>query len=357
MDRERLENLKDLARYCVNRKVPTDFEYSLQEAENALAKEMTKLGGSINNFMRNEHDIYDIIITAADEVVPKNVMAEFGAFAEVKMVPQGDTILFKKKGLGKNRAKQFITEVGLSGVYETFRLDQSTYSIKMKAIGGGVSIDFERFLNGADSIVELMDVLISGLTEAVYGEIQKALVAAVNAPGRPTANKVISNTFEADKMLKLINTTKAYHRDVVIFAAPEFITEMGPDAIVPFPAGSNVGHAIYHPDDIDAIHYTGKINLFRGTPVVEMPQSFVDEQNDRTYINPQFGYILPAGDEKVVKVGMEGQTQMWRRDNKDQSWEVMVYKKAGVAIMSHHDWAIYQNTGIENTSVEFPYGV
>ena len=71
-------------------------------------------------------------------------------------------------------------------------------------------------------------------------------------------------------------------------------------------------------------------------------------------MNPQFAYILPSGKEKVVKVVLEGETQMYDFVNRDQSVEVHAYKKMGAAIMHHHNWAVYQNTAIADTS-EFPY--
>ena len=182
--------------------------------------------------------------------------------------------------------------------------------------------------------------------------LAKCLIAAINAAGRPDANKVIASNFDGDAMFKLMTTVKAYGGSVVIFAPPEFIGEMGPDAIVP--VGTNY-QGVYHPQDIDAIHNTGYVNIFRGAPIVEIPQSFVDESNTTTWINPQYAYVLPAGKEKVVKVVLEGATQMYDFTNRDQSIEINVYKKMGAAILTHHNWGVYQNTSIPNT-MDSPYG-
>ena len=95
--------------------------------------------------MRNRYDIYDIIIENADEIVPVKVMDAMGQFAEVIQLKNGEK-LFKRGGLGRNRAKKFLTQVGLNGLYETFRLDQETFTIGMKAIGGAVIIDFQRMM-------------------------------------------------------------------------------------------------------------------------------------------------------------------------------------------------------------------
>ena len=343
-----IKELKELALHSVRGTAPETYE--LGTVDEALRGEIAKMCDSVNNFMRNRYDIYDIIITVADEVVPAKTYDVLGQFAEIKSVPQGQKALFRVNGLGKNRAKKFLTQVGLSGLYETFRLDSSTFELGGKAIGGAASIDFERFLDGADNMADLMDIITEGLTDAVFGEVQKALVAAFNV--MPDTNKSTNSTFIPKEMLRIVNVVKAYGGNAVIFATPEFIGEMGPDAIVPAVGGAQ---GVYHQDDIDAIHKTGRIKIFRGTPIVEIPQSFVDENNVQTWINPQNAYILPTGKEKVVKIVFEGNTQVWDLKNPDNSMEIHTYKKIGTAIMTYHNWGIYQNTGIANNSYD-PYG-
>lgn len=345
-----LQEIKELALYAAKGTAPAN--YQVENVNEALRDAFKDLAGSVNQFMKNRYDIYEIMIETADEIVPNKVIDAVGRFAEVQVVGQGQKALFKRS-LGRNRAKKFLTQVGLSGVYETFRLDKTTFEVPAMAIGGAVTIDFERFLDGAEDMAELMDIITEGLTDSVFIEVQKALKAAINATGRPDANKVSENTFDAKSMIKLINVVKAYGSNAVIFAPPEFVAAMGPDAIAP--VGTNY-QGIYHPQDIDAIHNTGYINLFRGTPIVQIPQSFIDETNTKTWIDPQLAYVLPTDGEKVVKVVLEGQTQVHDFTNRDNSMEIHVYKKMGAAILTHHNWGIYQNTGITDTS-ESPYGI
>ena len=347
-----IKELKELALHAARGTAPAN--YTSENVDEALRGELKAMCSSINNFMRNRYDIYDIIISTADEVVPNKVISIMGSFAEIRQVSQGQKAVFKRGNVGRGRAKKFLTQVGLSGAYETFRLDNETFELGGYAVGGAATIDFERFLDGAENMADLMEVLTEGLTDAVFGEVQKCLIAAKDAVGRPNANKVISDKFESDKMFKLVSTVKAYGGAAVIFAAPEFIGEMGPDAIVPVAVAGQ--QAVYHPEDIDAIHRTGYVTIFRGTPIVQIPQSFIDENNDKTWINPQFAYVLPAGKEKIVKVVLEGETQIYDWTNKDNSMEINVYKKMGAAILTHHNWGIYQNTTIPDTS-DSPYGI
>ena len=337
------ENLKELALHCAKGTAPANF--TNETVQEAFQGELAKYCSSLAQFMKNRWDLYEIIIETVDTIVPAKVIDALAPFAEVKSVPQGQAAMFQRK-IGKARARKFLTQVGLSGVYETFRLDKERYSVTPISVGGAVSIDFERLLDGADILSDLMEVITEGMVDSVYGQIQRALrsVADVAGPG-PAQNRVINAGFDGSKMLKLINIAKAYGGgQAVIFAPPEFVGEMGPDAIVPVSVGT--GQGVYHPQDIDAIHNTGYINTFRGNPIVQIPQSFTDESNTKTWIDPSIAYIFPAGKEKVVKVVFEGNTQMYDWTNKDQSMEINTYRKLGVAIEAYHYWCVYKNTDI-----------
>lgn len=342
------QEFRDLARHAAHGTAPENFD--LGNVNDAFREELQKYCSSIPMFMKNRYDLYQIIIENADEIVPAKVIDALGMFAEVRQVGQNEKAVFKtSKAASKMRAKKFLTQVGLSGVYESFRLDSDQFEVKAHAIGGAVTVDFERVLDGAESMAEVMEIITEGLTDSAYVEVQKALRAAVDNPLAPAANRVISSTFEADKMFSLCNTVRNYARGggVVIFAPPEFVGAMGPDAIVPVTSAGAQG--IYHPQDIDAIHNQGYINLFRGNPIVQIPQSFIDTNNELTWIDPQLAYVLPTGGERVVKIVLEGNTQMYDWENTDQSLEMHVYKKMGAAIMTYYNFGIYQNTSIPQT--------
>lgn len=345
-----IKELKDLALHAAKGTAPANF--TQENVEDAFRGEMGKLASSLNEFNRNKYDIFEIIMSAADEIVPNRVISGMAPFAEVQPVAFKQKAVFRRR-VGKNRAKLFLTRAAAAGVYETFRLDHTDFTVETYAVGGATTIDFQRFLDGAETMSELMDIVTDGMVDVIYGEVQRALKDAINAAGRPTANKYIGSSFDGTEMMKLISVVKAYGSSAVIFAPPEFVAAMGPDAIVP--VGTNY-QGVYHPQDIDAIHNTGYVNLFRGTPIVQIPQSFIDESNTKTWIDPQFAYILPAGKEKVVKVVLEGGQQMYDFQNRDASMELHTYRLMGVAILAHHNWAIYQNTGITET-VDSPYDI
>lgn len=331
---------------------PDPTKFGKEDVKAALNKEILSLAGDYNLYRRNRYDLFEIMQESYDEILPAYVQDFMGAFSEIKIVDNGQKASFVRKR-GRQRAKQFITQVGLSGVYESFRLDKDTFEVGGSAIGGAAYIDFERYMTGDEDITESTDILLEGIQEAIMGEVQKALIASVNAENRPTKNVYVGAGFDADAMADLCAIARAYGGGATIFATPEFIAAMGPDAIgLPIFNGTP-GYAgatpKYSPKDIEDIANTGYITSFRGNPIVQIPQSYTDETNEVTQINPSLAYIFPTGGEKVVKIVLEGPTQVDDFKGRDRSIEIEAYKRVGVAILTNHNWCVYENTELANT--------
>lgn len=348
--------IKDLivCSYC--NKTPDVTKYSVADVKYALSEEIHKIASDYNSYRKNKIDLFEIMEQAYTEILPKAVEDFMGTFAEIKTVPLKQKASFKVKR-GRERAKQFVTAVALSGVYESFRLDSDTFELGGQAIGGSAHIDFERYICGDEDISESTQLLLDGITLAIYGQIQKALLAAVNAEDRPAKNKYIGAGFDSNAMAQLCTVASAYGTSVTIYATPEFVGEMGPDAIGMPVYGSTTGAAVgagyngyatpvYNPRNIEEIAQYGRIKTFRGNPIVEIPQSYIDENNEVTVANPAAAYIFPNGGNKPVKVVFEGGTQVDDWQNRDRSFEIEAYTRVGVAILTNHDWCVYINTDL-----------
>ena len=355
-----IKAIKDLVVHSFYGTSPDPTKFSNKDVKATLSEEIHKLANDYNSYRRNKLDLFEIMQEAYTEILPKQVEQFIGSFAEVKTVPLNQKAVFVIN-TGRRRAKQFITAVALSGVYESFRLDKNTFELGGRAIGGAAYIDFERYLCGDEDIAESTNLLLEGLQEAVYGEIQRALLAAVNADNRPAKNRYIGAGFDADAMASLCAVASAYSASgsVVIYATPEFVAEMGPDAIgmpvyAPYAltanptAGSAPGYAtpVYNPRNIEEIATYGRIRTFRGNPIVEIPQSYTDETNEVTIANPSTAYIFPVGDTKPVKVVFEGNTQLDDWQHRDRSFEIEVYQRVGVAILTNYNWCVYVNMNL-----------
>lgn len=352
-----MKNLKALAIHSAKGTTPTNF--SSENVNDAFRGELSKLCGDYYEFMSNRYALYKLMTEVIDEIVPQKTIAELGMFAEIRTVGNGERAVFKRR-IGKNRAKKFLTQVGINGLYESFRLDSEEFTVNAHAIGGAATIDFQRMIDGAETLSEYMDIVNEGLLEAVYYEVQRALIASFNA-GQGTGSIKVgraktcveANSFDAQSMTGIINVVKSYGNGAVIFATPEFVGEME-NAVAIVPGTSNYA-GIYHPQDMDDIRNTGFIKMFRGTPVVQLRQSYTDDTHEKTWLNPQYAFVLPTNGEKIVKIVFEGPTYVRDWNNPDGSMEIHVEKKLGVSILADHNWGIYRNIGITSNQ-ENPYG-
>ena len=165
-----IKAIKDLVVCSFYGRTPDPTKYSVDDVKASVREELHAIASNYYEFQKNKYDIFQITQEAWTEVLPKQVEQFMGTFAEVKTVGLNEKAQFVLN-TGRRRAKQFITEVGLSGVYESFRLDKNTFEVGGRAIGGAAYIDFERYLCGDEDISESLEILLEGLQEAIYGEV------------------------------------------------------------------------------------------------------------------------------------------------------------------------------------------
>lgn len=342
-----MNNLNVLMNGVFGRKVPAEFAAADYDYEAALRDELVKLlcddkgNFSRAKYRRNKIELFELLEQNLEEVLPQSIANALDMFCEVIRVPQGSRLEFRVVR-GKQRGRQFVTRATGSGNYETFRLDRDRFDVYPQAIGGAGYVDFERYLDGVDNMADIYEVIQQGIVDRIFEMVQEVLLNSWNLAGRPAKNKVIASSFDPAAMVKLVNVIRAYG-DPVIYCSPEFAAEMV-NAIV-----YNNTTKISDQDMID-VRERGYIGKFRGTPVVVMPQSFTDETNEKLAMNPSFAYVIPAGKEKLIKLGFEGSPYFreWDDHEGDNSIDLQGYVKVGVGMVGTPNyWGIYYNAGIE----------
>lgn len=341
------ENIKTLMDGALGKKVPANFALEDYDYNAALLDEMKKLAGDNKAWRRNKEDVFDLLAEELDEEFPQYVNDRLGNFVETRQFANGDRMEFRVR-LGVRRGRQFVTRATESGVYETFRLDHDHFDVYPVAIGGGAYIDFERYLEGLEDLAVLYQIILDGMLDEVWKMIQDCLLKSWNKAGRPAANKVSVTAFDAAEMVKLCNVVRAYG-DPVIYCTPEFAAEMV-NAIVydVAPAGTPGTWSHVSEQDLTEIRDRGYIGRFRGTPIVVIPQSYLDDQNTKLAMNPSFAYVIPAGKEKLVKLGYEGESYFYETTGHENTKKINGYKKVGVGMIGTPNfWGIYYNAGID----------
>lgn len=331
-------NLLQLMKNVANATPSTNFSYnnenlSYSAMNETLRSELNALVGTEELYEQNKRLVFSLMEQTMDDIVPNRLINAYGQFAEIQTFAQGDRPVFKRR-TGKTRAKQFITRVGLAGVYETFKLGSESFEVGTSAIGGAAQIGFEEFLDGRVNFAELTQIIMDGMNELIYREIAQALMGAIDQ--LPDANRVSAAGFDETGLDRLVTTASAYGTPT-IYCTREFAVKI-------VPAEGWIS------DEIRNERWnTGYLANYKGVRVVILPQTLEDETNSRKVIDPGYAWVIPSGaGERPVKVAFEGTTHVRERnDNDDWSRDIQVYRKVGVGVMMTNNIFSYVDTQLQ----------
>lgn len=333
-----LDKLIELGIAAATGNIPT--EYSATDVNETLREEL-KAFNNYSYYRANKNVLFQLIEEIANVVVPKKVMAEFGSFAEVQRVNNGEKIVFKQR-TGVARGKRFVTVAGEYGTYRTFNVDTRDITMSPRVYAGAAILELGDFLCGRVDMAELMDIILEGLSDSIYKEVQGALKAALNAADRPAANKATVAGFDTAEFDKIINTVAAYGDSVSIYCTRAFAS-----TLYNLPGWVGDANPITTLRDYDDIREQGFVGRYKGCNVVLLAQSFVDETNTEKIVDDQYAYIMPAGKEKPVKIGIEGGTLIDEQRLQDGSIEVQAQHMFDIAVVHNNYWGIYRNTNLD----------
>lgn len=309
-------------------------KFSYADLNDTLRNELREIAGTYALYRENKNTIFALMEETIDDVLPKKVLEQYGQFAEIKTFSQGDKPVFTQRitVASKRRAKQFITKVGLAGIYEVFKLDGKSYEVPTSAFGGAAQIGFEEFLDKRIDFADVLDIIMEGLDESLYLEIERALKGAVT--NLQANNNTTQDSFVEAEMDKLLAVADSYGQ-ATIYCTYEFAATM-------VPAEGWISDAMK-----DQKWNNGYLASYKGHRVIVLPQSYEDETNSKKVIDPSYAWIIPTGgNDKPVKVALEGQTIVREIENADMSREIQVYKKMGVAAIITNNICVYRNTSL-----------
>ena len=282
-----------------------DEKFSYSDLNETLRSELRELAGTYALYRENKYVIFNLIEETINDILPVKVLEQYGQFAEIKTFAQGDKPYFKQKvsQAARRRAKQFITKVGLAGVYEVFKLDGKGYEVPTEAFGGAAQVSIEEFLDGRVDFADILDIVMEGLDESIYLEIEKALIGA--ADSLSTANKTTQTQFVESEMDKLISIADSYGKST-IYCTYEFAATMVPETG-------------WISDEMRNQRWSnGYLANYKNHNVIVLNQSYTDETNTKKVIDPSYAWIIPTGNsEKPVKIAFEGSTLVDERSNAD----------------------------------------
>lgn len=344
------KNLLALAKAAVkadkNAPIAYSYEgenYNYEQVQATLAKELNELGGSLADYRVNKNTIFALIEETIQEVLPKKVEGIYNMLATVKQFGNNDEAKFTvKSSASRNRAKTFITRVGVEGRYEVFKLGGAqTLEIQSTAFGGAAQIGLEEFLDGRVDFNELIAIVMEGLEDRIQEEVARGLEAGVNQLPQTNFHSTAGfNAAEFDRLLKIADSYSAGGKATI------FCDSLFAGTLIP------AGDVHLVPESVkNELWDRGYLSMYKGHPVVILPNSISTdaELNTKLALDPSKAYILPNTGMKPIFIAFKGDTCVDEFKNRDWSREVQIYKKVGVGVAFTSDICVYENTELSDT--------
>ena len=314
--------------------------FSYNDVQETLRAQFSELAPDFRGYRENKNTIFRIIEETLSEVVPARLKENYMQFAEVKHFAQGDKPIFRRKVLNnRNRGKQFITRVGLAGIYEVFRLGsaQESFEVPTSAIGGAAQIGFEEYLDGRVDWVELLDIIYEGIDDLVYEEVGQAIAEGFYQ--LPAENKVVAAGFNEVAFDALVNRAKMYDSNVTIYCTNEFAVKMIPKEAWRYTEAMK-----------EELYRNGRLLGYKNEKIVVLPNSYKNAFGQEKILDPSLCWVVPsAADQKPVKIAIEGDLYTNEFENYDWSRDIHVYEKIGVTCMMDNAVHVYKDTSLSKT--------
>ena len=299
-------------------------------AINAILEHYNLQDASARDIRAHKAEIFAMMEEVIEEILPAAITDIVGGFVETKTFARDAEVVFEIKGLGKKRARLGIVEGARGGVYKARRLDNKSFQVGVKTFTVSTYVTLEDILLGTYSLAELMANIRDGFVELVYVEAVKALrTAKSKAPG---ANVAEGNGFNHEGAVdNLIAIAKQYGDPIIMgFRA----------AISKIDNGTNWGVA-----DAEDIRSRGFVTIYKGVPVVELPNYLADENNSEWVFKAGDLFVLPTA-AKPVKVAMKGDLTIVETAHPSGSVEQNAHRMMGVGIMLANNVCVYTDTTI-----------
>lgn len=289
---------------------------------------------------RHENEIFDLIETKVDEILPAKLQDVFGRFAEIKTFPRNAKVEFYIEKLGRSRAKLVISKGAREGTYRAARLDNRVFALDSRHYTAGVYISCEELLAGTRTLSEMYNDIVEGFSEEIMREIYNELTSGATLSGYNridggnSSNVSVTKAALGDAIDKVMPYVSAY-------GVPTIFGSLEALSAISNPLAATVPNS---QDSMD-MRESGFVQVYKGHRLVVLPNYLIDLKNDTWFYDPSWVFVIP-GDIKPVKVGMVGETMM--RRNKDtqggETWDAE--KEMGVGVAMGNNFAVIKVTDI-----------
>lgn len=309
------------------------------DVKSATRNAMIEFAGIANLTPReiraNKPYLMALVEEVIDEILPEKLESRVGDFAEVKQFARDAEIVFDIKGKGKRRAYLTIKKGQRGGMYQAARLDNVQMTLDTWVETVGVFVTLEEILLGKYSLQDLMNNILDGFVERLYVQVIEALQAL--ATYAPAANIDSGADVDSSALDPLVRIVAAYGQPT-IFGFHNLVSK--------FTNVQGTTNPNIPASDLDEIKNRGYVNIYKGTPIVLLPNYIVDENtNTEWLLGEEYLFILPSG-AKPVKIALKGDMHIEEVSHPTGSMEQNAHKIIGVGMLLANNCALYEDTNL-----------
>jgi hypothetical protein len=305
--------------------------FSADEAEHTLRASLKELIGEEKNmrraFRKNGHAIFTVMEDILDVLITEGIEDQFSDFVEYRNVAHGDRPIFM---VDDYHLFPVATIAAGTNNLRRQRLERSGTIVPTAYKGVAIYEELERFLAGKVDWNKLIAKVQRSFNAQIAADINAALVAGYNSLN---ATYKVAGAWDLTSFNNLVQHVEAAtDRQAMVAGSRTSLQKATPSYVA------------YNGELVANRNQDGFFKVIDGTTFMELKQSHIPGSDNFAIGN--FLLVLPAGEEKLVKLVLEGEPEIveasnGNNGNADDSVEYTFKKKYGVAVVTSTKYGVY----------------
>jgi hypothetical protein len=304
--------------------------FSTDEAEHTLRQSLVALTGGekfdARAFRRNKVAIFEVMEDILDVLITEGIENQFADFVDYRNVNHGDKPVFMVDDY-----KLFPVATIAAGNNNIRRqtLDRSPFNVSTAYKGVKFYEDLELFLAGRVDWNKLITKVQKSFNAQIAADIYNAIVAGYSAL---TAPYTYTGVWDLTQFNTLVTHVEAATDRQAFVAGTKLALQKATPAYVAYN-----GQAVVDRNN------DGFFRVVDGVTMMEIKQAHTPGTDNFAIAN-NFLLALPAGEEKIVKLVLEGEPEIkevTNNANEDDTMEYLFKKKYGVAAITSSKYGVY----------------
>lgn len=308
-------------------------QFSIEDAETTLRQALIDLNGGKTKidyraFRKHKTEIFEAMEEILGTLIVEGIENQFSDFVEIRNLAFGDTDFFM---VDDYRLFPVSVVSGGNGNMTRQRHDRNSFQVTTGWKGVKIYEELERFLAGRVDWAALIAKVQRSFNAQIAADIYGAITTAYNGLAAPY---LYNGSADRTELITLVNHIEAAtDRQAVVYGTKLALQNFAPEFV------ATAGNMVESRNEL------GYFEVIDGTKFVMIRQAHTPG-TDNFAIGDNFVLVVPQGEEKIVKMVIEGQplieeTSSQMTMNADRSIEYSFQEKYGVGVVTATRYGAY----------------